>query len=98
RELLPWWLGGMAAVVAGAFVFRESHDFARALATLAFAAAACGLGGLAIGQEYSHRTLGGLLAQPARRASVLGIKLVVLAGFLLSLGAAAFFLMMSGGP
>jgi ABC-type transport system involved in multi-copper enzyme maturation permease subunit len=90
RELLPWWLGAMAAITAAGFLLRESHDFARGLTMLVFAAAACGLGGLSIGQEYSHRTLGALLAQPISRAAVLGIKLLVLAGFLLALGVTAF--------
>jgi len=93
RELLPWWIGGMIAVVAGGLLLRESHDFSRGLAILVFAAAACGLGGLAIGHEYSHRTLGGLLAQPISRAYLLGIKLWVLAGFLLSLGMAAVLML-----
>jgi hypothetical protein len=44
------------------------------------------LGALSIGQEFTDRTLAGLLAQPAARSSVLLHKLGVVAALLLALG------------
>lgn len=97
RELLPWWLGGLAALLACEFAIRQDRHLSEGLLMLALAGIACGMGGFTIGHEYSHRTLGSLLAQPARRTSLLGIKLIVLASLLTSLGVAAFFVLAERG-
>ncbi len=96
RELLPWWIGGVTAMFAAAFLDRTDLGHTLGVAVLAFGATACGVGALAIGHEYSHRTLGVLLAQPERRGVVLGTKLFVLASLLFLLGVIAFFVIGEG--
>src|SRR6185295_7486037 len=61
----------------------------RVLGVFAYFLGIAGLGALSIGHEYSHRTLGMLLAQPARRQHILLVKLGVLAGMLLTVSAVA---------
>ena len=50
---------------------------------------ACALGALSIGHEFTHDTLGQLLALPGSRARLLTVKLMVLAALLTILAAAA---------
>jgi hypothetical protein len=50
---------------------------------------AAALGALSVGHEYTHETLGQLLAQPGRRARLLTVKLLVLATLLGLLAATA---------
>ncbi len=78
---LGWtWLTAAALLVAVGFV-------ETGLDTVPFYVGACALlGALSIGQEFTDRTLAGLLAQPAARSSVLLHKLGVVAAMLLALG------------
>ncbi len=81
RGLGPTWLTATALLVAVGFV-------ETGLDTVLFYVGACALlGALSIGQEFTNRTLAGLLAQPAARSSVLLHKLGVVAAMLLGLGA-----------
>jgi len=80
RGLGSTWLIAVALLVAVGFV-------KTGLDTVLFYVGACALlGALSIGQEFTDRTLAGLLAQPAARSSVLLHKLGVVAAMLLALG------------
>jgi len=80
RGLGPTWLTAAALLVVVGFV-------ETGLGTVLFYVGACALlGALSIGQEFTDRTLAGLLAQPAARSSVLLHKLGVVTAMLLALG------------
>ena len=61
----------------------------RAVGLVAYFIGATALGALSVGQEYNHRTMTLLLAQPTRRARVWLDKFVVLTAMLLALAAIA---------
>jgi hypothetical protein len=87
RALLSLWLGCLALVGAGAAVSDASlHSFG----ILIYCAGCVTLGALAIGHEYTHRTLPLLLCQPVSRARILLVKLLVLAVMLLVLAGVAW--------
>jgi hypothetical protein len=69
----------------------------RLLAITAYLLGATALGALSVGHEYTHRTLGALLAQPIDRRRLLLAKRLVLAGWLLALGALACGLLLWSG-
>jgi hypothetical protein len=81
RGLGLTWLTVAALLVAVGFV-----DPASDLFVLFYVGGCALLGALSIGQEFTDRTLAGLLAQPAARSSVLLHKLGVVAAMLLALG------------
>jgi hypothetical protein len=80
RALLPLWAAAAAAMVLSALI-RDLRPFN----VPAYFLGAIVLGAMAIGQEYSHRTMGVLLMQPVSRARMLLTKLSVLAALLLGL-------------
>jgi hypothetical protein len=99
RGLGPTWLIAAALLVAVGFIetgldvvlnVQRPRPPANQLIVLFYVGACALLGALSIGQEFSDRTLAGLLAQPAARASVLLHKLGVVAAMLLALGGLAW--------
>ena len=95
RGLGSTWLIAAALLVAVGFVetgldtvldVQQPRAGARQLTVLFYVGACALLGALSIGQEFTDRTLAGLLAQPAARSSVLLHKLGVVAAMLLALG------------
>jgi len=84
RGLGSTWLTAAALLVAVGFV-----EPGLAI-VLFYVGAGALLGALSIGQEFTDRTLAGLLAQPAARSSVLLHKLGVVAAMLLALGGMAW--------
>jgi len=96
RQLLPWWAAvATTMVVLGELSARQPRSdvkffFDSELLFLAsYFAGAVALGALAIGHEYSHRTLTSLLAQPIDRKHLLWRKLSILAIVLLALALVA---------
>jgi hypothetical protein len=88
RALLPVWCASMIVVAAGTVV----KDTVVLVAGLfAFGLGSVALGALAIGHEYSHRTIGLLLAQPVDRRRLLLTKIGVVVPMLLALAATARF-------
>ena len=87
RALLTLWLGCLGLVGAGAAV---SDGTLHSFGILIYCAGSVALGALAIGHEYTHRTLPLLLCQPASRARFLLVKLLVLAVMLLILAGVAW--------
>jgi hypothetical protein len=93
RALLPIWLGclgaltALAAARAGAVI---SDGSAEALGLLVYGVTAITLGAFSIGHEYTCRTLPQLLCQPESRASILIMKMAVLAAMLVTLAGAAW--------
>jgi len=94
RALLPVWVVSGLVLVADA-VFGPVRVIP--LGLLAYGVGAVALGALSIGHEYTHRTLGILLAQPSSRRRILLIKQSVLAAMLLSLFALAEAVVLEGG-
>lgn len=99
RGLGSTWLTAAALLVAVGFVetgldtvldVQQPRAGARQLTVLFYVGACALLGALSIGQEFTDRTLAGLLAQPAARSSVLLHKLGVVAAMLLALGGLAW--------
>jgi hypothetical protein len=96
RGLGSTWLTAAALLVAVGFVesgldtVLDVQQPPRQLIVLLYVGACALLGALSIGQEFTDRTLAGLLAQPAARASVLLHKLGVVAAMLLALGGLAW--------
>jgi hypothetical protein len=99
RGLGPTWLIAAALLVAVGFIetgldtvldVQQPRTGARQLTVLFYVGACALLGALSIGQEFTDRTLAGLLAQPAARSSVLLHKLGVVAAMLLALGGLAW--------
>lgn len=99
RGLGPTWLTAAALLVAVGFVetgldtgldVQQPRSPANQLTVLFYVGTCALLGALSIGQEFTDRTLAGLLAQPAARASVLLHKLGVVAVMLLALGGLAW--------
>ncbi|HXG55341.1 MAG TPA: ABC transporter permease subunit, partial [Vicinamibacterales bacterium] len=86
HALFPTWAASMCAVAA-ANLYPQS--FLASLAVLAYGLGSLALGAQAIGHEYTHRTLGLLLTQPASRRALLLVKCGVLAPMLLALGGVA---------
>lgn len=88
RALVPIWAGcGAAFVLASRFEPRYVPD----LAAILFVFSCLALGAQAMGHEYAHRTVELLLTQPIGRRRAFLIKFGVLAGLLITFGAAAFF-------
>ena len=83
RALLPVWLAGCAAVVAGSTI--ADLRTAAGLFSLAYAATCVSLGAMSMGHEYAHRTLPLALAMPVSRGRLFAGKLAVLGLFLASL-------------
>ena len=99
RGLGSTWLTAAALLVAVGFVetgldtvldVQQPRSPANQLIVLFYVGACALLGALSIGQEFTDRTLAGLLAQPAARSSVLLHKLGVVAAMLLALGGLAW--------
>lgn len=99
RGLGSTWLTAAALLVAVGFVetgldtvldVQQPRAGGRQLTVLFYVGACALLGALSIGQEFTNRTLAGLLAQPAARSSVLLHKLGVVAAMLLALGGLAW--------
>ena len=99
RGLGSTWLIAAALLVAVGFVetgldtvldVQQPRAGARQLTVLFYVGACALLGALSIGQEFTDRTLAGLLAQPAARSSLLLHKLGVVAAMLLALGGLAW--------
>jgi hypothetical protein len=99
RGLGTPWLTAAALLVAVGFVetgldtvldVQQPRSGAGQLTVLLYVGACALLGALSIGQEFTDRTLAGLLAQPAARSSVLLHKLGVVAAMLLALGGLAW--------
>jgi hypothetical protein len=99
RGLGSTWLTAAALLIAVGFVetgldtvldVQQPRAGARQLTVLFYVGACALLGALSIGQEFTDRTLAGLLAQPAARASLLLHKLGVVAAMLLALGGLAW--------
>lgn len=99
RGLGSTWLTAAALLVAVGFVetgldtvlnVPQPRAGAGQLTVLFYVGACALLGALSIGQEFTDRTLAGLLAQPADRSSVLLHKLGVIAAMLLALGGVAW--------
>ena len=99
RGLGSTWLTAAALLVAVGFVetgldtvldVQQPRTGAGQLTVLFYVGACALLGALSIGQEFTDRTLAGLLAQPAARSSVLLHKLGVVAAMLLVLGGLAW--------
>ena len=98
RGLGSTWLTAAALLVAVGFVETgldtvldvQQPRAGRQLTVLFYVGACALLGALSIGQEFTDRTLAGLLAQPAARSSVLLHKLGVVAAMLLALGGLAW--------
>ena len=93
RELLPWWFAaalGLAAcgLIGSGLPPRFPTQSLEMVAYVIYAAGCNVLGALSVGQEYAHRTLDGLLAQPVSRRRIFATKLAVLvplvAGLLLA--------------
>jgi hypothetical protein len=98
RELAPAWLACLLAMAATAGLqARGAFDGFRGLGMLAYFLGMSALGALAIGHEYSHRTVSLLLSQPARRADLLLVKLGVLLAMLLTLTAVAGVVLVAPG-
>lgn len=90
RALLPWWAGMVLSVAAAGVIGRlqashESENVFFFALVFVHVAGCAGLGALSMGQEFSHRTLAGLLALPIGRTKLLVIKMAVLAVSLLTL-------------
>ena len=99
RGLGSTWLTAAALLVAVGFVetgldnvldVQQPRSPANQLIVLFYVGACALLGALSIGQEFTDRTLAGLLAQPAARSSVLLHKLGVVAAMLIALGGLAW--------
>ena len=88
RALAPSW-AAVALTVAGAAVVRDTR--LTVVALMAFMLGAVALPAHAIGHEYTHRTLGVLLALPRERQRVLLTKLGVLVPLQLTLAALAWW-------
>ena len=83
RALAMPWLASAAVIVLGS----SGAPLLRGFEAAAYFLGVSVLGGLAIGQEYSHRTLGTFLALPVRRERMFIVKWSVLAVLLLALDA-----------
>jgi hypothetical protein len=82
----PIWLAACLGVAAAPLW----HAFTlEPLGIIAYVFGSVAIGAQVMGHEYSHRTLPSLLAQPVRRATIVAIKLAVLAVALLTLTAVA---------
>jgi ABC-type transport system involved in multi-copper enzyme maturation permease subunit len=90
RALLPTWLA--CTVVTGAVALLHDRRLF-VVGVLAYALGSVSLGAQSVGHEYTHRTLGLLLAQPVDRRRLLLTKVGVLAVLVLTLtlGAAYAF-------
>lgn len=82
RALLPIWLASAVAIVV-------AGRMSALAALIPYTLGAAALGALAVGHEYSHRTLSSLLALPLRRWQLLTVKLLLLALMLSALAAVA---------
>jgi hypothetical protein len=92
HALLPLWVGGVAALVwltVAAGVTSLEPGIVELLGILVYGGTSVALGALSIGHEYNHRTLSLMLCQPASRARLLAVKLLVLAIMLLALAGVA---------
>jgi len=87
RALVPIWFGCLIAVWAGGLP--DGSGFLFRAGFLGFILGSSALGALAVGHEYTHRTLPLLLAQPTSRRRIFGIKTGVLLAMLSVLVAAA---------
>jgi hypothetical protein len=85
RALFPLWLGCVAMVWLGGFANR----FFVPTGFLAFLLGSAALGALAVGHEYTNRTLGLLLTSPVSRRRIFAAKAGVLVPMLLILAALA---------
>jgi hypothetical protein len=87
QALAPMWVA-IGVAIAAAPLWSAFHLDVVTLTAYVFGSVA--VGAHVIGHEYAHRTLGSLLAQPVRRASILALKLGVLVVAVLSLTAVAW--------
>jgi ABC-type transport system involved in multi-copper enzyme maturation permease subunit len=95
RALFPVWLFCTVAVCAPAIL---PDVMIITVSVLAFAVGAMTLGALSIGHEYTCRTLGLLLSQPADRRHLLLVKQSVSAAMVLTLSATAWYILLGNGP
>lgn len=84
RAQVPVFVASLIAIAAAGAFSRFL-----VLGTFAYFLGSAALGALAIGHEYSHRTLGALLSQPVARHRLLLVKLGVLAPMLVVLSVVA---------
>jgi hypothetical protein len=93
RSLLPFWIAGVGAATFAGFTARVGIEGVRrlvfadphALSLVASIALIVALGAQSLGHEYSHRTLGLLLALPASRRQMYLAKHAVVAAMVLPL-------------
>jgi len=108
RALLPWWAAS-AVVLVLLWVLRDvrisnvlSRGDAEVAGIWAYIVGSVVLGAMAIGHEYTHNTLSGLLAQPIGRLRLLWVKAIPLAVLLAGLAALATMSLginaLDGGP
>ncbi len=95
HALWPAWAAG-AVTVAVVGLLADSR--LSMPGRLAYFVASVTLAALAIGHEYTHRTLSLLLSCPVDRQRLLGAKLLALVPMLLTLGALAFTVIPPGLP
>jgi hypothetical protein len=82
----PIWLACCIGAAAAPWWRAVGMDLVSALA---YVLGSVAIGAHVVGHEYSHRTMGALLAQPLRRTTILAVKLAVLMIALLTLTAIA---------
>ena len=87
QALAPMWVSTAVAIAAAPLLSGFHLDI---VALMAYVVGTVAVGAHVVGHEYSHRTMGSLLAQPARRRTVLAVKLGVLIVAVLSLTVVAW--------
>ena len=87
QALAPMWVSTAVAIAAAPLLGAFHLDI---VGLIAYVLGTVAVGAHVIGHEYSHRTMGSLLAQPARRRTVLALKLGVLIVAVLSLTVVAW--------
>lgn len=87
QALAPMWVTTAVAIAAAPLGSAFRLDV---VALMAYVFGTVAVGAHVIGHEYSHRTMGSLLAQPARRRTILAVKLGVIMVAVLSLTVVAW--------
>jgi len=96
RALLPVWAATATTIAADPWIRGTTLHSLFPLGLFAYVVGSLALGAHVMGHEYSNRTLGSLLAQPCRRASILLIKASILAAMLVGLVLIAWPLLFVG--
>jgi hypothetical protein len=99
RGIAPAWVSSAVVIVAagvltGLLFPGTGASGLRSLGIAGYVVGTIAMGALAVGHEYGHRTLDGLLAQPVARQRLLLTKLGVLVPLLASVGVVAWFLLL----